>query len=104
MRDVAERMAEALEQSDVGSVGELLSENWRCQQALDAAMCTPTMSRLEARMRGAGVLGGKAAGSGAGGCMFFLAGPDPRPAVAAAQELGMRVLPVRWAMEGVRPC
>lgn len=104
LRDVAERMADSLEAGDLGSVGELLSENWRCQQALDAAMCTPTMSRLEARMRSAGVLGGKAAGSGAGGCMFFLAGPDPRPAVAAAQELGMRVLPVRWAMEGVRPC
>jgi D-glycero-alpha-D-manno-heptose-7-phosphate kinase len=104
LRDIGERMAEALEAGDLGAVGELLSENWRCQQALDAAMCTPTMSRLEARMRASGVLGGKAAGSGAGGCMFFLAGPDPRPAVAAAQELGMRVLPVRWAMEGVRPC
>ncbi len=104
LRDVAERMGEALEAGELDAVGELLSENWRCQQALDAAMCTPTMSRLEAKMRAAGVLGGKAAGSGAGGCMFFLTGPDPRPAVAAAHELGMRVLPVRWAMEGVRPC
>ncbi len=55
-------------------------------------------------MRGAGVLGGKAAGSGAGGCMFFLGPDDPRPAVEAARALGVRLLPVRWAMYGVRPC
>ncbi|HEY8257602.1 MAG TPA: hypothetical protein VIG08_08080 [Gemmatimonadales bacterium] len=104
IRDLAERMAEALLAGDLSGVGEILSENWRWQQALDSAMCTPDMQNLETRMRAAGVLGGKAAGSGAGGCMFFLAAGDPAPAIAAARELGMSVLPVRWAMEGVGPC
>ena len=36
-------------------------------------------------MRAAGALGGKAAGSGAGGCMFFLGPDDPRAAAAAAR-------------------
>ena len=62
------------------------------------------MSRLEARMRDCGALDGKAAGSGAGGCMFFLGPDDPAPAIAAARALGMRILPVQWAMDGVRPC
>jgi len=48
------------------------------------------------------VLGGKAAGSGAGGCMFFVTRDDPRPATQAARAAGATVLPVRWAREGAR--
>jgi D-glycero-alpha-D-manno-heptose-7-phosphate kinase len=104
IREVAEVMPAALCAADFARVGELLSANWRLQQALDPAMCTPEMARLERAMRDAGVLGGKAAGSGAGGSMFFL-GPDrPAPAAAAVRELGMRLLPVRWAMDGMRRC
>jgi hypothetical protein len=36
--------------------------------------------------------------------MFFLAPDDPAPARAAAAGLGMQLLPVRWALTGVRPC
>ena len=104
LREIAEAMADALEAGELSKVGELLSENWRRQQALDSAMCTEEMSRLEARMREYGALGGKAAGSGAGGCMFFLGPDDPGPAIAAARALGMRILPVQWAMDGVGPC
>ncbi len=100
MKDVAERMAEALRAGDAARVGALLSENWKHQQALDPAMRTPEMARLERAMAAAGVLGGKAAGAGAGGSMFFLAGDDPRPAVAAAMANGATVLPVLWAREG----
>jgi D-glycero-alpha-D-manno-heptose-7-phosphate kinase len=104
LRAVAERTAEALRAGDLVQLGALLSENWRLQQRLDAGMCTPEMARLEQEMRRAGALGGKAAGAGAGGSMFFLAGDDPRPAVEAVGALGMRLLPVRWAESGVRPC
>jgi D-glycero-alpha-D-manno-heptose-7-phosphate kinase len=104
LRAVAERTVDALRAGDLARLGALLSENWRLQQRLDAGMCTPEMARLEREMRNAGCLGGKAAGSGAGGCMFFLAGDDPRPAVEAVRALGMRLLPVRWAESGVRPC
>jgi mevalonate kinase len=55
-------------------------------------------------MLDAGALGGKAAGSGAGGSMFFLAPDDPSEAWEAVNRLGMRLLPVRWAPMGVRPC
>ena len=45
-------------------------------------MCTPDMAAPGARRCGTpGALGGKAAGSGAGGCMFFLAPDDPAPPV-----------------------
>jgi D-glycero-alpha-D-manno-heptose-7-phosphate kinase len=104
IREVAEVMPAALLAGDLVRVGALLSANWRLQQALDPGMRTPEMARLERAMADAGALGGKAAGSGAGGSMFFLGPDDPAPAIAAARELGMRILPVRWAMRGVRPC
>jgi D-glycero-alpha-D-manno-heptose-7-phosphate kinase len=104
LRGAAEAMGDALRAGDFGRVGALLSENWRLQQQLDAGMSTPEMRRLEEAMRDAGCLGGKAAGSGAGGSMFFLAPDDPTAAREAVTRLGMRLLPVRWAATGVRPC
>ena len=104
IREIAEAMPGALLAGDLARVGSFLSANWRLQQALDPGMRTPEMARLEVAMADAGVLGGKAAGSGAGGSMFFLGPDDPTPAVAAARELGMRILPVRWAARGVRAC
>jgi len=102
LKDAAEAMAEALRAADVGRVGALLAENWTHQQALDPAMRTPEMARLERGLARVGVLGGKAAGAGPGGSMFFLTGDDPAPAIAAAREAGATVLPLRWAHEGVR--
>jgi mevalonate kinase len=55
-------------------------------------------------MLAAGALGGKAAGAGTGGCMFFLGPDDPEPAFQVARALGMKVLPVRWSHHGVREC
>jgi D-glycero-alpha-D-manno-heptose-7-phosphate kinase len=104
LRDVAERMVETLRRGDLAAVGALLDANWRHQQTLDAGMSTPPMERLARAMREAGALGGKAAGSGAGGSMFFLGPDDPTSAVAAARALGMTILPVRWARTGVRAC
>ncbi len=99
--DVAEAMAEALDAADLAAVGGLLSENWRRQQELDPEMRTDAMGRLEAAMKEARSLGGKAAGAGAGGSMFFLATDPPRAREAAGQN-GSRVIPFRWAEQGVR--
>jgi len=102
LKDVAERMAEALRAADLARVAALLSENWRHQQALDGGMRTDEMARLERALGDAGALGGKAAGAGAGGSMFFVTRDDPGPAIAAARAAGATVLPVAWSAEGVR--
>ena len=104
LRDVAESMVTALAAADFAAIGRLLSENWTHQQALDPKMCTEEMARLERALLAAGALGGKAAGSGAGGCMFFLAPDDPAGVIEAATACGVRLLPVRWAMRGVYQC
>jgi D-glycero-alpha-D-manno-heptose-7-phosphate kinase len=104
LRDVAEAMTGALAGADFARMGELLSQNWAHQRALDPRMCTDEMAQLERSVTEAGSLGGKAAGSGAGGCMFFLGPDDPGPMIEAALGCGAQLLPVRWAMYGVRPC
>lgn len=101
---VAESMENALASADIALMGRLLSENWAHQQALDPHMRTEGMAHLERTVLAAGALGGKAAGSGAGGCMFFLAPDDPRRVIEAARSCGITLLPVHWAMYGVRQC
>jgi D-glycero-alpha-D-manno-heptose-7-phosphate kinase len=103
IRDTAERMGSALRAGDLARIGALLDENWRHQQSLDPVMRTPEMAALEHAVRGAGGLGGKAAGSGAGGCMFFVVA-DPARAADAARAAGAEPLPVTWSPEGVMPC
>jgi D-glycero-alpha-D-manno-heptose-7-phosphate kinase len=102
--EVADAMAGALVAADPVRIGQLLSRNWHHQLALDAGMCTPAMARLEQAMVEAGSLGGKAAGAGAGGCMFFLAPDDPSAMLEAARRAEVRLLPVAWALRGVYLC
>jgi D-glycero-alpha-D-manno-heptose-7-phosphate kinase len=104
LRELADRMAEALVAGDLPLVGSLLAANWRAQQALDPGMCTPEMAVLERAMADAGALGGKAAGAGAGGSMFFLMGDDPEAGWQAARAQGIEPLPVRWSEAGVLLC
>jgi galactokinase/mevalonate kinase-like predicted kinase len=102
MVGIAHDMAEALPAGDLARIGGLMSRNWIHQQALDPAMATPAMTALEQAARVAGTLGGKAAGSGAGGCMIFLAGDEVEAVRQAARAMGAVLLPVRWASAGVR--
>jgi D-glycero-alpha-D-manno-heptose-7-phosphate kinase len=102
LKETGNAMAEALRAADLARVGALLSENWTYQQALDPAMRSPEMEQLEAAVMKAGALGGKAAGAGAGGCMFFVMRGDARDAASAIAGTSARVLPLSWAPEGVR--
>jgi len=102
LKDTGNAMAEALRAADLARVGTLLSENWKHQQALDPGMRTTEMGQVEAAATTAGALGGKAAGAGAGGCMFFVMRGDAREAANAVAKTGATVLPLSWAPEGVR--
>lgn len=104
MREVALETVEALQQGNIFLLSTLLERNWLAQQQLDPGMRTAEMAQLERAMKAAGALGGKAAGSGAGGCMFFIAGDDVAAARAAATRCGAQVLPVAWTDSGVQPC
>jgi len=101
LRALATEMVSALRNGRLDEVARILDRNWALQQRLDPAMCTPEMLALEQAVRRAGALGGKAAGSGAGGCMFFLAPGRRAETEAAARAAGASVLPFHWAWEGV---
>lgn len=102
LKDTGHAMAEALRAADLGRVGALLTENWKHQQALDAGMRTREMEQLENAAANAGTWGGKAAGAGAGGAMFFVMKGDARDAASTVARTGATVLPLSWAAEGVR--
>ena len=104
MKEIALRMGDALRSADLARVADLLSRNWEHQQQLDPAMRTADMERLESAVAAAGALGGKAAGSGAGGCMFFVAPGRAAGVAQAARRAGASVLPVTWSREGVLLC
>jgi len=104
LADLAEEMAAALAAADLVRVGRLLSSNWAAQQRLDGQMATPEMAALEYALVAAGALGGKAAGAGAGGCMFFLAGDDVDRVRDAATAAGARLLSAKWSPTGVELC
>ena len=102
--DLASEMSEALRAADLVGVGRLLAANWAAQQRLDGQMATPEMAALERAVQAAGALGGKAAGAGAGGCMFFIAGEDRDEVLRAAQSAGASVLTAEWSPTGVELC
>ena len=102
LKDVGNRMAEALRAADLARVGSLLSENWKHQQALDPGMRTAEMARLEQAAADAGTLGGKAAGAGAGGSMFFIMKGAAQSAAPTLSGAGANVLPLNWSQEGAR--
>ena len=104
LADLASEMSEALRAADLAGVGRLLTANWAAQQRLDEQMATPEMAVLERAVQAAGALGGKAAGAGAGGCMFFIAGKDRDRVLQAAHAAGARVLPAGWSPTGVELC
>lgn len=101
MTEVAYRMTLALREGNIREVGRLLSVNWAAQRRLDPQMATTVMDALEAEMRAAGAIGGKAVGAGAGGCMVFLAGGEPDVLKDAARRTGARVLDAGFSMTGV---
>ena len=104
LKETGNAMADALRAADLARVGALLTENWKHQQALDPGMRTAEMAQLEDAAIKAGALGGKAAGAGAGGCMFFVMRGDARQAATAVAggKDGAKVLPLSWTSEGVR--
>jgi D-glycero-alpha-D-manno-heptose-7-phosphate kinase len=104
MKEIARRLAGTLHEGDLELVGQLLHRNWECQKMLDDGMQTTAMKVVEEAVEEAGSLGGKAAGSGAGGCLFFVAGGDPQAVRRAVINAGAQVLPMHFTSTGVREC
>jgi D-glycero-alpha-D-manno-heptose-7-phosphate kinase len=95
-------MRDALLRGDVGAVGEVLAEDWRRMQALGPELETAKMRTLIEAAGRAGAKGWKACGSGAGGCLLFLAPTGEEHALAEhLRDAGGTILRYTFDMTGV---
>jgi D-glycero-alpha-D-manno-heptose-7-phosphate kinase len=103
IRDAAIGVQEAIERGDWTAAAGHIGCEWEHRKRLAPGVTTPAIDALLASARAAGALAGKVCGAGGGGCLFCLAPPDRREAVAAALTTGgAQVLPVTIARDGLR--
>jgi D-glycero-alpha-D-manno-heptose-7-phosphate kinase len=99
MRDLAYDFRERLAAGDVEGVGGLLHENWMLKRALTPHISDTDIDRWYEQARGAGALGGKILGAGAGGFLLLCA---DRARHQAIRELlpDLREVSIRFATRG----
>lgn len=102
MRDGALALAGALRDgADSDLVGSALHENWQLKRSLHENVSDDEIDAAYKRARGAGAVGGKLLGAGAGGFLLLYV---PEHAQAAVREAlrPLRELPFRFESEGSR--
>jgi D-glycero-alpha-D-manno-heptose-7-phosphate kinase len=104
MRELAERMADALAAGEVDRLASLVGEQWTYQRSLHPAIPTPLIDEIIARGRDAGAASAKALGASGGGCVLVIAGTGRADEVRRAIESLGEVLPFSVAMTGVERC
>ncbi len=103
LRACALAMRDALLRGDVAAVGEVLSEDWRHMKALGPELETAKMRTLIEAAGRAGAKAWKACGSGAGGCLLFLAPTGEEHALAEHLcEAGGTILRYTFDVTGVQ--
>jgi D-glycero-alpha-D-manno-heptose-7-phosphate kinase len=102
LRRLASEMKESLFASDYRAFGRLLSENWKCQKALDGSVSTARLDAIVESALRAGASGGKACGAGGGGCLLFACEPDVRSSLMTTLSgAGLQVLDFDFDTYGV---
>jgi D-glycero-alpha-D-manno-heptose-7-phosphate kinase len=82
--EAEEIISQAQPQEMVLLLGKLLDESWNLKKCLSSKITNPLIEDLYARGRAAGAYGGKLAGAGGGGFLFFLVAPENQAAVRQA--------------------
>lgn len=101
-RELAHHMKRLLLRGDFRAFGQALDEAWQVKKRMAGSITTPQIDALYQAATNAGALGGKIAGAGGGGFMFFFTDFDRRHAVehALAQQ-GAEVVPFTFTDRGV---
>jgi D-glycero-alpha-D-manno-heptose-7-phosphate kinase len=100
LRDLAGQMVEALESSDIDSLGRMVGEHWVYQRTLDPAIPTPLIDAILADAAKAGALGGKALGASGGGCVLAIAAEGREDDVRRAMAAHAEPITIRIARHG----
>jgi D-glycero-alpha-D-manno-heptose-7-phosphate kinase len=104
MRELAERMADALAAGDIDTLASLVGEQWTHQRSLHPAIPTPTIDEVIARGAEAGAAGAKALGASGGGCVLLIARPGRVDQVRQAVETFGEILSFSIDVDGVERC
>lgn len=80
-------------------LGELLHEGWQLKKSLSSRITNPLIDAAYENAMKAGAYGGKLAGAGGGGFLFFIVPSERQPAVRDALR-GMRDVDFRFENEG----
>lgn len=102
MVELAYLTRDELAAGNVDSFGDILNENWMLKRSLTVDISNSAIDGWYDSAMGAGALGGKLLGAGAGGFMMFYAPPERHEAIARAvglrqvdfgfEPLGSRIL------------
>jgi D-glycero-alpha-D-manno-heptose-7-phosphate kinase len=104
MRELAERMADALAAANVDLLAHLVDQQWTHQRSLHPAIPTERIDEIIARAKAAGAIGSKALGASGGGCVLVIAAANRVAQVRAAIEPLGEMLPFTVAKDGVERC
>ena len=103
LKEIAQEMKSALLKGDLQSFGELLSENWQCQKALDSSITNEYIESLFNQVIGEDAVGGKALGAGGGGCLLFYCHSDREHVVRRKLErAGAQIIDFNFDTKGLQ--
>ncbi len=103
MRDMVPKCRDALLEctDDPRKFAALLDTGWRAKRTLSSKISSPGIDESYARALAAGALGGKIAGAGGGGFLYFIVPPERQDAVRAALP-NMNYVEIKYEPRGSR--
>lgn len=94
---------QALKAGDWPLLGKLLHQAWMDKKKSNPIVTNEFIDQIYQQAISAGALGGKVAGSGGAGNMFFIIPPAEKPAaIKAVTALGAKLIPFNFDFQGVR--
>lgn len=99
LRDLAYEAREHLQNDSMDAIGELLDQAWMEKQKLARGIGHPEVTRIYARGREAGALGGKLCGAGGGGFILLYCPMEYQNQVREALQ-DLRELPFLFERDG----
>ena len=95
-------MKEALLQSDLMKLGQIMDESWQNKKKLSAHITNSKINAIYDAAKAAGAVGGKISGAGGGGFMMFCCPEHTKTKVVQALlNLGGQVFPYSFVNQGV---
>jgi D-glycero-alpha-D-manno-heptose-7-phosphate kinase len=101
MVELAYQLRDELNKNNVSAFGEILHENWVLKKSMTEGISTPEIDEWYRIARGAGAVGGKILGAGAGGFLMLYAPRERHDKIAAALN-SLRRIPIGFEPLGSR--